>query len=88
MEMVMSNDFAALSAFEMEFVDGGVSGLDVGMGIAGVYSGAIGVCGYLGTTTLACAGTCAAIAGAPVVAATAAICGVATAIYGVYCIFN
>lgn len=79
--------FAALSSEEMLVVDGGGI-LDWAMGAAGLYSGAVGVIGALGTTKLACAATCAAIAGAPVVAWTAAACGVATAIYGVYCIFS
>lgn len=85
MEMTMNMiTLAPMSFDEMMAVDGGVSGLDIGMAIAGVYSAAISVCGYLGTTSLACAGVCAAVAGAPVVAATTAICGVVAAAYGVY----
>ncbi len=89
MEMTLNmGAFGALDQQELFAVDGGAKLLDVGMGVAGVYSAGVGVVGFLGTTSLACAGTCAAIAAAPVVACTAAICGVASAAYGIYCIFK
>ena len=86
MELTMTNSFGffELNENEMMMVDGG-SALDWGMAAAGVYGAAVGVIAVVGMTTAACAATCAAIAATPAVAVTAAICGVATAGYGIYC---
>ena len=87
MEIVLNYGFCELSQMEMELIDAGGL-LDWAAAVGGIYGAAVSVMGYLGTTTLACAGTCAAIAGAPVVAGTAAVSGVLGAGYGVYCLFR
>lgn len=84
MEMVVNNGFQEMTFDEAIIIDAGGKLLDGAMAVSGIYSAAVGVAGYLGTTSLACAGACAAVAGAPVVAGTAAICGIVAAGYGVY----
>lgn len=85
MEMVLNNGFFEIPLDEMLEIDAGGL-LDWAAAIGGVYSAAVGVVSFIGTTTLACAGTCAAIAASPVVAGSAAIVGVSTAGYGIYCL--
>lgn len=84
MELALSNGFSELSLNEIMIVDAGGKLLDGAMATAGVYGAAVGVAGYLGTTSLACAGACAAVVGVPIVAGTAAVCGVIAAGYGIY----
>lgn len=86
MEMVLNNGFCDLSQMELELIEAGGL-LDWAAAAGGVYGAAVSVLGYLGTTSLACAGTCAAIAGAPIVAGTAAVAGVLGAGYAIYCLF-
>ena len=85
MEMALNmGAFEALDQQEMFAVDGGMNGLEIGISVSGIYAGVVGGMSILGTTTLACAATCAAIAATPVVAITAGICGVVAAGYGIY----
>ena len=82
----LRNGFCEMTQDELRVIDAGGL-LSWAAAIGGVYSAVIGVIGYLGTTSLACAATCAAIAGAPIVAGSAAIVGIITAAYGIYCLF-
>ena len=84
MDMVLSKEFVELSMLDSLYVEGGGKLLDGAMAAAGVYGAGVSVLGAIGTTSLSCAATCAAIASTPVVATTAAVCGVIAAGYGIY----
>lgn len=87
MEMVLDNGFYEMSLYEILAIDAGGL-LDVAAAVGGAYGAGVSVIGFLGTTSLACAGTCAAIVASPVVAGTAVVAGVFGAGYSLYCLFN